>query len=77
MSGEQDRERTPQQSVQPVRRRVAHLDDQRRADDDESRHQDDEDGRPVAGIGEVVVETADIAARSEREIAVEQLAATA
>src|SRR5581483_3091419 len=72
-----DRERTPKKGVQPIRRRVEHLDNERRAAHDEARHQDDEDGGSIARIGEVIVEPARIAARCEAEIAVEQLAAPA
>jgi hypothetical protein len=42
--------------MHPVRRPVEHLDRQRRGDNNETANQDDEDRRPVAGVGEVVVE---------------------
>ena len=52
------RQRYPEQQMQPERRAQRHLHPQRQADDDEADDQDDEDRRPVAGIGEGIVEAA-------------------
>src|SRR5688572_8642845 len=44
--------------MQPERRLIDHLDDQRRADHDEAGYQDHEDRRSVAGVRERIIETA-------------------
>ena len=52
------RQRYPNDEVQPQRRLVGDLHPQRQADDDEADDQDDEDRRAVAGVGEGIVEPA-------------------
>ena len=69
--------RAPQQGMQPIRRLIGHLDEQRGADNDETRYQNDEHGGAVTRIGKAVVEAANIAARRQGQIAGEQLATTA
>ena len=63
--------------VQPIGRLKLDLGDQRRSDDNGAAEEHDEDRGPVAGIGEAVVEPADLAARPQRQEALEQLAAAA
>ena len=53
----------PQQRMDPERRLIERLDDERAADHHEAGENDDEHRRPVAGIDEGVVEPADLAAR--------------
>src|SRR5262249_59320246 len=60
-----DGERAPQRRVQPIRRRIENLHDEREANHDESRDQDHEHGRPIARISEAVVEHANIASWGE------------
>src|SRR3990172_9297106 len=60
-----------------IRRRVEHFDNKGGADQQEAGHQDDEDRGPVAGIGEAVIEAANLAAIGQGEIAGEQSAAAA
>ena len=70
-------QRQPQHRVHPERRLIEDLGEQRRADDDEAGDEHDEDRGPVAGIGEAVIEPADVAARPQRQKALEQLALAA
>jgi len=72
-----ERQGAPDNGVQPVRRLVEHFDQERRADDDKAGDEDDEDRGPIAGIGEAVVEAADLAAGREGQVAVIQLALVA
>ena len=58
-------QRQPQRGVQPERRLVFDLDDQRAADHDGAGDHDDEHRRPVAGIDEGVIEPAGFAARPQ------------
>src|SRR5690349_12670846 len=53
--------------MQPERRLVLDLDDERAADHDRTRQHDDEDRRTVAGVDEGVVESAAVAAGCERQ----------
>ena len=77
MSGKRMASGPHKSGVQPIRRGVADLGEQREARHHEAGHQNDEYGRPVAGIGEAIVEAADIAFGRERQIAGIELAAVA
>src|ERR1700722_15066044 len=58
--------------MHPEWRLIPHLRHQSRADDDEAGQEHDEDGRPVAGIGEAIIEPANVAARPQRDKSLEQ-----
>ena len=70
-------QRQPQHRMDPIGRVVQDLGNQRGSDHDEAGEKHDEDGRPVARIGEVVVETANVAARPQGQEPLKQLALTA
>jgi hypothetical protein len=72
-----DSQRNPKDEMYPERRIEGNLHPKRRADDDEADNEDDEDGRPVAGIGEGIVEPAIPAVPAQRQEAGEQLALAA
>ena len=50
-----------------IGRLIDDLGHQRGADHDEAGEEHDEDGGPVAGIGEAIIEPADLAARPQRQ----------
>ena len=56
---------------------IKRLDDQCGADNDETRQQDDEDRRAIAGIGEAIIKTANVAARLQREKALKEFTSAA
>src|SRR5207248_1753578 len=70
-------QRRPKQGVQPERRLIRELDDQRRRDDDEAADEDREYGGAVARIGERIIEPANLTARPELQETAEQLAVPA
>src|SRR5436853_393540 len=70
-------QRQPERRVDPIRRGVENLHGQRREYDQEPREEHREERRPVGRIDERIVEPAGVAARSERQEALEQLALAA
>ncbi len=67
-------QRNPQHGMHPVRRTPDEFDNDGKAHHEKSSDQDHEHRRPVAGIGEAIVEAADIAALREIEKPGKQLA---
>jgi hypothetical protein len=68
----QEDQRQPKHGMQPIGRLVDHLGDQSRGDDNCAADHNDEHRRTIAGIGEVEVETASLAAWPQCQKALEQ-----
>jgi hypothetical protein len=71
------RQRQKDDEMHPEGRLIDDLRPERRAEDDETGEEGHEDGRPVAGVDEVIIEMAGCAARCQLQQAGKQLAASA